>query len=96
MPKDIEVATKELNLEEAYAVMQEICEELFEATNSAQVALTRAHARKLLIDPSEIACLGRDKAQLIATADRLLIPSPWRGKRLCKLNNELINLRAPP
>ena len=29
MPKDIETATKELNLEEAYAVMQEICEEVF-------------------------------------------------------------------
>ena len=73
---------------------RKFAKKFFEATNSAQVALTRAHARKLLIDDSELACLGRDKAQLIATADRRLIPSAWQGKRLCKLSGEFIKMRA--
>ena len=93
VPKAILEASEELRQEELHAVMQELCDELFEETDDKAVALTLRVAKKNIVGHVEVQEHAKNMAQITSTFDMLVKACTVQGKRLCKYKGSLIKLK---
>ena len=94
VPKLIVEASDELRQEELHAIMQELCEEMFEETEDKAVALTYRNAKRRVAEHAEVQAYTKKQAQITATFDMLFKPCTVNGKRLVKYRGSLIKSRT--